>query len=204
MYNIYFNKRVLKITDNPSNSFKESNSIFVSAKNETEVGHIPLLMESSPNIHNLTITTTPDNIETLFNNICCGFDKIVVAAGGVVENENGDYLMILRNNMWDLPKGKQEENESVETTALREVEEECGISGLELERLICITHHTYRMNGEFILKHTWWYKIRHTGKSSLVPQREENIEEAVWVGKERVNELLANTYPSIIEVFGEL
>ena len=32
--------------------------------------------------------------------------SIIKAAGGVVINENGDFLMIFRHGKWDLPKGK--------------------------------------------------------------------------------------------------
>ena len=38
---------------------------------------------------------------------------LINAAGGVIENENGEILMIFRNGKWDLPKGKQEEGEAI-------------------------------------------------------------------------------------------
>ena len=53
-------------------------------------------------------------------------------------DENKEFLLIFRDEMWDLPKGKQEPDEEISKTALREVEEECGISGMDLEKLLCI------------------------------------------------------------------
>ena len=35
---------------------------------------------------------------------------LIEAAGGLVKNEDGEYLFIFRNNKWDLPKGKIEKH----------------------------------------------------------------------------------------------
>src|SRR5690606_25043669 len=60
--------------------------------------------------------------------------KWIHAAGGVVFNSAGDLLMIHRLGRWDLPKGKCEHNESVNESAIREVQEECGIKQLHIRR----------------------------------------------------------------------
>ena len=49
-----------------------------------------------------------------------GTYKSINAAGGLVENGNGEYLMIKRKGYWDLPKGKIEKGENDEDGALRE------------------------------------------------------------------------------------
>jgi len=36
--------------------------------------------------------------------------QYIKAAGGVVQNETGDYLFIKRSGIWDLPKGKLDKN----------------------------------------------------------------------------------------------
>lgn len=199
MYNIYFNKRVLNICNFDKMQKKDPNSVYLNGLEKGTIAGIPLFFEKSENIKNLVVCADSSNIETTFHTICSAFTQIN-AAGGVVENEKGQYLLIYRNGMWDLPKGKQEDGEDIALTALREVEEECGIGGLEQKELLCITRHTYRMNGEFILKHTYWYKMVHRGEDNLVPQREEGIEEVKWVNKEDLAEYMQNTYPSIREV----
>lgn len=135
-----------------------------------------------------------------FQEFCSHFQEIS-AGGGLVRNREGKYLLICRHGIWDLPKGKLEPGESIETCALREVEEECGLHDLQLEALVCITHHTYRVFGEKCLKHTHWYRMRHEGDERLVPQGEEDITEARWVEKEALPLYLEGTYPSIVEVF---
>ena len=49
---------------------------------------------------------------------------LIEAAGGLVVNDEGKILMILRRGKWDLPKGKLDENETIEKCAEREVIEE--------------------------------------------------------------------------------
>ena len=148
-------------------------------------------------IGNECITLADDRELELF---CEPYHQIV-AAGGLVENPAGECLMIFRRGCWDLPKGKQEPGEDIETCALREVEEETGLHDLKLGGLICITHHTYHLFGEKILKHTYWYHMTDEREESLLPQLEEDITGAQWVEKERLPEYLEGTYPSIVEVF---
>ena len=135
-----------------------------------------------------------------FQDFCSHFQEIP-AGGGLVRNQQGQYLLIRRHNLWDLPKGKQEPGESIETCARREVEEETGLHNLVLGERICVTHHTYKLSGVSILKHTYWYRMTDERPEPLLPQQEEDITEARWVEKECLPEYLEGTYPSIVEVF---
>lgn len=131
---------------------------------------------------------------------CSKFNQIN-AGGGLVRNSEGKYLLIFRHNIWDLPKGKQEPDETIEECALREVEEETGLKGLELGSLLCTTHHTYKVFGLSSIKHTYWYSMQYDGNQNTVPQEEEDISAAEWFSKQELAEKLENTYPSIKDVF---
>ncbi len=50
---------------------------------------------------------------------------------GKVYNDKGEVLFIYRNDKWDLPKGGAERRETIDQTAIREVEEETGVTGLK-------------------------------------------------------------------------
>ena len=126
----------------------------------------------------------------------------VNAAGGLVRNSRGEYLLIFRNGRWDLPKGHQEPGEDILQTALREVEEETGVVGLVAGGLICITDHCYLRDGIWYLKHTWWYNMACSSEET-VPQTEEGITSAVWVDAGRLPEILENTYLSIKDVISK-
>jgi len=127
--------------------------------------------------------------------------KVIVAAGGLVQNSKGEFLFIFRNGRWDLPKGKLEPEEKIEDAALREVSEETGISKLKLRDYIVDTYHVYNLGNSTILKVSHWFNMTCKGNEPLVPQLNENITMAKWIPKEQLDEILQNTYDTIREVF---
>ena len=124
----------------------------------------------------------------------------IKAGGGYVLNDRGDLLMIFRRGFWDLPKGKLDKGETIEECAIREVEEECGISRLSIISGAFSTFHLYNEKGKTIVKESVWYKMRSTDKSELVPQTEEDILEARWVATPVSSDLIDEAYLSIREV----
>ncbi len=142
-----------------------------------------------------------EDADEMYAMVCAQFHE-VDAAGGVVENAAGEVLLICRNGLWDLPKGHREAGEDIEVTALREVEEECGIACTP-GTLICVTDHTYHRDGKFVLKHTYWYRMKYHGTASASPQTEEGITEIRWLPKTGLAEYMQDTYPSIREVIGK-
>jgi 8-oxo-dGTP pyrophosphatase MutT (NUDIX family) len=123
----------------------------------------------------------------------------ITAAGGLVVQQ-GKVLFIYRLDRWDLPKGKVEKGESVEMAALREVEEECGIS-VKLVKKVGITQHSYTMYGITFMKTTHWFAMDSHDGSTPTPQLEEGIEEVRWVDvSTELKAILQNTFPSIREI----
>ncbi len=128
-------------------------------------------------------------------------DKMIIeAGGGMVFNPKGELLMMLRRGQWDMPKGKLDEGETIEACALREVEEETGISNLKLCSKLQTTYHTYAFHGKPALKSSHWYKMEYSGNEELVPQTEEDITELRWVDKVEAAELAQIAFPSIREM----
>ncbi len=125
---------------------------------------------------------------------------IIIAAGGVVFNYNQDILMIFRRGKWDLPKGKLDKGETLEQCAVREVEEETGLTNIDLGKKITTTYHIYSEYGKSILKEAHWYKMQITNKQKLVPQTEEDITDIKWVKQAELKKYASNTYQTIQEV----
>lgn len=119
------------------------------------------------------------------------------AAGGIVQHSSGNYLAIHRLGTWDLPKGKVEEGETIETTALREVEEECGINGLTLQHPLMKTWHGYVYKGRYILKTTHWFFLKTNFKGELKPQLEEDIQRVEWMDLADFRNAMSQSYPAI-------
>ena len=126
---------------------------------------------------------------------------VVKAGGGLVYNEKGEVLFIFRNGKWDLPKGGTEKNETIEETAMREVEEETGVSGLSVVKKLEKTYHVFKRNGHYKLKQTYWFEMKSTFKGLPKGQEDEGIEKVEWVEPERIPELLENSYENIKLLF---
>ena len=127
---------------------------------------------------------------------------IIQAAGGLVENEKGEWLIIFRRGKWDLPKGKMDEGETPEETAIREVMEETGLQDVILSNHILDTYHIYTEYGKQILKETFWYKMKVSGEQSITPQTEEDIEQVKWIKASEWNLYENESYAAIREVMG--
>lgn len=125
----------------------------------------------------------------------------VIAGGGKVHNENGDILFIYRNDKWDLPKGKAEKKETIEETALREVEEETGVSGLEIIKPLDITYHIFKRNGKLKIKITHWFEMKTKYSGELLPQENEGITKVEWLNNENSQKALENSYANIKLLF---
>ena len=129
--------------------------------------------------------------------------KIIQTGGGLVKNNSGEILLILRRGKWDLPKGKIDDGETLEECAIREVQEETGIKKLKIVSKINVTYHTYDEFGKHILKESHWYLMNAIGKEEFIPQVEEDIAEIRWVKKKDLHEYLSNTFPTIKSIFKE-
>ncbi len=124
----------------------------------------------------------------------------ITAAGGLVCNGEGKYLVINRLGVPDFPKGKAEKGETVEQTALREVEEETGLHGLTLGAPLLRTYHTYPLGNDIVLKTTHWFRMTVPGCPDLIPQTEENISSAQWVTSSELLAMQSKSYASIREL----
>ena len=131
-----------------------------------------------------------------------GTFKMTPAAGGIVVTD-GQFVSIMRHGIPDLPKGHIEKGETPEVAALREVEEESGISNLQIVNALPSTWHCYLEHEQWTLKRTYWYLMRTTDAIQAKPQVEEGITEIKLIGNEEIEWFLKNTFRSISEILCE-
>lgn len=198
MHKIYFDRRTIIICRPEEATLSDPNAVEFHFKQPSDISALVEMFELSSTLEKIYIPSAEP--EDCYKKICGEFRE-VNAAGGLVENRRGDYLLIKRDGLWDLPKGHQEAGEDIKVTALREVQEETGVDDLSMGDLICVTDHCYKRNGIWHLKHTWWYRMYYLKPLDLTPQTEEDITKAAWVAKSSLPPFLKNTYPSIKEVF---
>ena len=199
VYSIYFGSRRIVLLSNCEEHLKNANGYF-KCTSADDIAKILVFFKSS---RETSVYLFGSDTGLLLQWIKDSF-KYIEAAGGLVINERDEVLLIERNGIWDLPKGKVEPDEQVEQAAMREVEEECGIKNLSLESKITNTYHTYTIRDEIVLKKTYWYLMRYSGSDLLIPQVEEGITVALWVNSEEIPNYLQNTYPSIVDVFAAI
>ena len=197
MYKVFYNQKPINFTSDLSKNSLINPLFFLKYTNSKSI--IKALKNKKVEGVNLYYSKE-DKIEKYFFKIF----PIVEAAGGLVENGNGRYLFIYRNNKWDLPKGKIDKKETIIDAAIREVIEETGVSDLIVIKPLAITFHVYKANKKYKLKKTHWYLMKSSYNSILVPQIEENITRAEWKTKEEVPQLLKNAYKNIKFVFDSI
>ena len=121
----------------------------------------------------------------------------VIAGGGKVYNPKNEILFIFRNRKWDLPKGKAEAKETINQTALREVEEETGITGLSITKPLEITYHIFKRNERHYIKVTYWFQMYSEYEGTLIPQEKEGITKVKWIPETKLKKVLNNSYSNI-------
>lgn len=184
--------------------FKDDASVILTEKSENSKIHQELtwsvrsledVMHSLKRNEGKSFVLTGESAENMLTEFYAGF-KVIEAAGGIVINEKKEFLMIFRNNTWDLPKGKIDPGETIEEAALREVREECGFTSLSLGEQVQNTYHIYEHKESQILKVTYWF-LMYSDQKLLTPQLEEGITDLCWKSVSDMKEVFENTYPNI-------
>ena len=116
-------------------------------------------------------------------------------AGGVVISKKRKVLVVSqRGNSWSLPKGHIEEGEDARTAAIREIEEETGVTRLNfVKKLGSYVRYKIGLDGRDDtgeLKHIHMFLFT-TDELKLCPQ-ETNHPQARWVHPDDVERLLTH------------
>ena len=198
MYKVFFNDRKLFLTDNFSRHFQVNYGLFYKYRNNEDLKELIELYSKLKKIDSLYLFH--NDMEELRENFRKCFIPIE-AAGGLICNPKGNFLLIYRRGRWDLPKGKLTKEESHEAAAIREVEEECGISGVKIVRPLISTYHTYDFKDGMALKRTTWFEMYYDGINTASPQKEEGITQIRWITASDLSKYLKHCFPAIRDVF---
>ena len=179
--------------------------IILTTKVERETNFKSFLLKSVHigKVIKLLNTTNLQGVHLIHNNpdkLLKQFLKLlpnVTAGGGKVFNAKNEILFIYRNSKWDLPKGKVENKESIEETAIREVEEETGVKGLKITKPLTTTYHIFKRNGKHKIKITYWFEMKTKFDGKLYPQVKEGITDVKWLDDKASQKALENSYANI-------
>lgn len=124
-------------------------------------------------------------------------------AGGLVLNNKNELLLIYRKNLWDLPKGKLDLEETYECAALREVVEETGVLGCKLKLikpLISTNYYSNKKNKTITKTAKWFLMYYGNNDLTLIPEHKESISKAKWVPISELNTVLKSSRNYVSEV----
>ena len=197
MYKVFLNEKLIRIGGHANITLNKPTRFFDDFCKKEEVKKWFQSFVKSAEKEVFLVHSNPADFFELFQSVFI----TIQASGGVVIRKN-KLMFIFRNEKWDLPKGKIDEGETAREAALREVEEECGISGHSIVRRLPPTYHMYispykKNKGEWIFKETFWFEMKYNGPETGTPQLEEGITQIKWFSKKQLNEVWANTYENL-------
>jgi len=198
MYKIFINNKPLVLSESQDYYKGIESSILLKTEDKEELLFIVEAIENQEKVESAFVAS--DDIDKLWEEFKSEF-TFIESAGGIVKNDNNDTLFIHRFGKWDLPKGKVNDGESDEQAATREVEEECGITGLTITKPIEATYYTYSVNESKILKKVQWFEMLYSGSEAPAPQKDEGITEVKWFGEADLADAMENTYQSVQDLF---
>ncbi len=117
-----------------------------------------------------------------------------ISAGGVVyRKKNNEYEVLVSKHSgyhkWVIPKGRVEKDETIEATALREVEEEVGVKAKVIASIGEPEEYIYTLNGEKIFKKVHYFLMEYISGSEK--DHDFEMEEVLWVPMDKGIELMA-------------
>ncbi len=195
MYKVHFENRFIMISPEPDRIQKYG--LFHKFYDTSELYRIIADFQSDKSISAINIYG-PD-IKHIWKIFRIYFTE-VGAAGGLVKHRSGKYLFIEKKGRLDLPKGHIEQGEEPEACALREVSEECGITGHYIVKPICPSYHTYSWEGISYLKKTSWYLMEYDGEMKTEPQVSEGITKVEWLFPDELNSIKTSAWLSLMDL----
>jgi len=196
-YKIYFNNRFVVLSNSIPENPEQKYGLFYKYNGSERLYQIIKEFNKNKSIPSLLLVHS--DLRELWK-IFKGYFHYIKAGGGFVRNELGEFLVIKRRGVWDLPKGKKNKKESIKQAALREVSEESGIRSLTVVSYLHTTYHTYMLKGRTALKKTKWYVMSTSSEEKLIPEKREKITKIKWVSPEEADTIIKDTFSSVADV----
>lgn len=195
MYKVHFENRFIMISPEPDRIQKYG--LFHKFYATSELYKLISEFQADSSIQSINVYGT--NIKHIWKIFRIYFTE-VGAAGGLVRHDSGKYLFIEKKGRLDLPKGHIESGEEPEECAMREVHEECGISGHSIVKPLQPSYHTYTWESISYLKKTSWFLMEYHGDMITEPQVNEGITKVEWLSPDELSKIKSSAWLSLMEL----
>ena len=195
MYKVHFENRFIMISEEPDRLQKYG--IFHKFYATSELYKLISEFQADSSIQSANVYGT--NIRHIWKIFRIYFTE-VGAAGGLVRHTSGKYLFIEKKGKLDLPKGHIEPGEEPDACALREVSEECGISGHTIIKSLPPSYHTYSWEGISYLKKTSWFLMSYKGIMVTKPLTSEGITKVEWLSPDEISKIRESAWLSLMDL----
>ncbi len=195
MYKVHFEDRFIMLSPEPDRLQKYG--LFHKFYDTNELYKIISDFQANKELSAINIYSS--NIKHLWKIFRIYFTE-VGAAGGLVKHTSGKYLFIEKKGRLDIPKGHIEKGEEPEACALREVSEECGITGHTIVKELSPSYHTYSWEGISYLKKTNWFLMKYDGEMVADPQADEGITKVEWLLPDELNKIKSGSWLSLMDL----
>ena len=195
MYKVYFEDRFILLSPEPDRLQKYG--LFHNFRDTDELYELISDFQADTTMQSINIYGT--DIKHIWKIFRIYFTE-VGAAGGLVRHTSGKYLFIEKKGKLDLPKGHMEEGEEPEKCAVREVKEECGITGHKIVKPLQPSYHTYTWEGISYLKKTHWFLMEYDGIRINEPQIKEGITKVEWLRPKEISKIKDKAWLSLMDL----
>jgi len=196
MYKVHFENRFILISSEPDRLQKYG--LFYKFSATDELYKIISGFQADTSIQSVNVYGS--NIRHIWKIFRIYFTEVKAAGGLVKHAVSGKYLFIEKKGKLDLPKGHIEPGEAPEACALREVNEECGITGHRIVGTLEPSYHTYTWEGISYLKKINWFLMEYNGTMKLEPQTEEGITKVEWLSPDELSRIKGNAWLSLMDL----
>ncbi|HEX2969889.1 MAG TPA: NUDIX domain-containing protein [Bacteroidales bacterium] len=194
-YKVYFEDRFITLSPEPDRLQKY---VLFHKFHDTDALY-RLITDFQENKETFSLNIYGTDIKHLWRIFRIYFSE-VGAAGGLVRHYTGRYLFIEKKGKLDLPKGHIDKNEEPAACAVREVNEECGITGHIIVKPLIPSYHTYSWEGISYLKKTHWFLMKYDGEMLSMPQSEEGITKTEWLFPEELTKIRGRAWQSLMDL----
>lgn len=113
----------------------------------------------------------------------------------IIRNDENQILLLKNKDYWDIPGGRIDQGEDIETTLLRELNEEIGVNHIAQKQLWDVVKSVKQLSYGNMMTSLMLIVYRVRLPADQIPHSREPGTTLHWVNSEEATDSLKNKYP---------